>query len=171
MALVVFLPLNVKAAESISIGYNCKEADGNGIINCTATYQILDDAMSEATITLTEQGGAQVVSVETAPGSEWSVVDTNEAGNVWTIKLESIGITGDGDLFTFSYRPSGTDDCKIQISHGITQTTIVPPQQNDEPTDNKQTGATLPYIALGIMVVGAAGAYIAVRNKAKMYRL
>ena len=171
MALVVFLPLNVKAAQSFALDYKCSEADSNGIINCTASYQILDEAMSEVTITITEQGGAQVVGIETAPGSEWSVAGSpSEAGNVWTVKLESIGVTGDGDLFTFSYRPSGTDDCKIILSRGETQTTVVPPQK-DEPTDNKQTGATLPYVALGIMVVGAAGAYIAVRNKAKMYRL
>ncbi len=168
MAMMVFLPLRTKAA--VALDKQCSSADSNGIINCTVTYNIVGDAASELTVNLTEGGGAQVTDILTASGSEWSVASRNEVGNVWTVNLESIGVDGEGTLFRFSYRPSGSDDCKITIELGETQITVAPPTK-DEPTDNKQTGATLPYIALGTMAVVAVGAYIAVRNKAKMYRI
>ncbi len=169
MTMMVFLPLRTKAA--VALDNQCSEADSNGIINCTVTYNIVGDAASELTVNLTEGGGAQVTDILTASGSEWSVASRNEVGNVWTVNLESIGVTGEGTLFRFSYRPSGSDDCKITIELGETQITVAPPTTPDEPTDNKQTGATLPYIALGTMAVVAVGAYIAVKNKAKMYRI
>ncbi len=168
MAVMVFLPLRTKAA--VALDKQCSSADSNGIINCKVTYNIVGDAASEVTVTLTEMGGASVIDVTNATGSEWNVASKPKSGNVWTVNLESVGVTGEGTLFDFSYRPSGSDDCRIIIELGESQITVAPPAK-DEPTDNKQTGATLPYIALGTMAVVAVGAYIAVRNKAKMYKI
>ena len=173
MAMMMVLPLNVRAAQSIYINPDeivCTADSSNGRYNCTVPYEILDEAISEVNVTLTGEGGAEIISAETYPGSEWTVAKTTPSGSVWTVNLESIGVTGEGTLFRFSYRPSGTDNCRVVVSVNGTQASVTPPKK-DEPTDNKQTGATLPYIALGTMAVVAVGAYIAVRNKAKMYRI
>ncbi len=170
MTLVVLIPLNVKAAglgiRDPQANGDCKSG-GDGVITCTLVYQITGDNLSEATVTLTEKGGAKIQSVLSAAGSDWSVVDHTTANGVWTVKLNSPGSTGTGNLFTFSYVPSGTDDCGVEVSTESKTVTTTP----DAPTENKQTGATLPYIALGGIVVLATAAYLATRNKSKMYKI
>ena len=173
LSLVALLPLSTKAATSIVP--NCGQQDANGVITCTVAYNITDEeGVDSLTLTLTEQGGAEIVDVVDATGSEWNVSSKNEENNVWTVILASIGVTGEGNLFTFSYRPSGEEDCGVNIALNGQSVPITPtetPSTPDTPTDNKQTGATLPYIALGAIVVLATGAYLATRNKAKMYKI
>ena len=172
LSVLALLPLNTKAA--ISINPNCGQADSNGVITCTVAYNITDEEGAESlTLTLTEKGGAEVVDVIDATGSEWSVSSKNEDNGVWTVILASIGVTGEGNLFTFSYRPSGEEDCEVQIALNGQTVPVAPAPETpaDTPTDNKQTGATLPYIALGAIAVLATGAYLATRNKAKMYKI
>ena len=174
LALVVLLPMNTRAATSIN--YNCGQADANGVITCTITYNITGDEVDSLTVTLTEKGGADVTDVAEAAGSEWSISTKNEVDGVTTIVLGSVGLTGEGDLFTFSYRPSGEEDCEVQITLDGQNVPVTPPDPtpetpSDTPTDNKQTGATLPYVALGVIAVAATGAYLATRNKSKMYRI
>ena len=175
LTLVVFLPMNAKAA--VSIKPNCGQQDANGVITCTVTYTITEETGLESmNVTLTEKGGAEVVDVVDATGSEWNVSSKNEDNGVWTIILASVGVTGEGDLFTFSYRPSGEEDCEVQIGYNGQNVPVTPPTEtpetpSDTPTDNKQTGATLPYVALGVIAVVATGAYLATRNKSKMYRI
>ncbi len=170
MALVVLIPLNVKAAglairDPQSNG-DCKST-GDGVITCTLVYQINEGNVDEATVTLTEKGGAKIQSVTSAAGSDWTVSDHTSSNGVWTVKLNSIGVTGSGNLFTFTYVPSGSDDCGVEVA---TEGKVVPVTP-DTPTDNKQTGTTLPYIALGGIVVLATAAYLATRNKSKMYKI
>ncbi len=176
LSLVALLPLSTRAA--VKITPNCGQADASGVITCTVAYNITDEEGVESiSLTLTEKGGAEVVDVVDATGSEWSVSSKNEDNNVWTVILASIGVTGEGNLFTFSYRPSGTEDCEVAITLDGQQVPVTPPttpetpSDPDTPTDNKQTGATLPYIALGAIAVIATGAYLATRNKAKMYKI
>ena len=173
MAVMFMLPLSVHAATAIS--YKCGDKDSNDNITCTVTYKI-DESEDNLTVTLTEFGGAEVTSVAGASGSDWTISSSNEVNGVWTVILASPGSSGDGDLFTFTYHASGEADCKIQLALGETKTDITPetpttPTTPDKPEENKQTGATLPYIALGAVVLIATGAYLATRNKAKMYRL
>ena len=172
LSLVALLPLSTKAATSIVP--NCGQQDANGVITCTVAYNITDEeGVDSLTLTLTEQGGAEIVDVVDATGSEWNVSSKNEANGVWTVILASIGVTGEGNLFTFSYRPSGEEDCEVQIALNGQTVPVAPAPETpaDTPTENKQTGATLPYIALGAIAVLATGAYLATRNKAKMYRI
>ena len=176
MSLVAVMPFTVKAATGIAVNssQDCKKDDA-GNITCTVHYNITDSE-ENLTVTLTEQGGATVTAINQATGSDWSLVGTpNEVNDVWTVVLASPGTSGEGDLFTFTYKASGTDDCRVVVALGETQVPVTPetptPSKPDEPTDNKQTGATLPYIALGAVVVIATGAYLATRNKAKMYKI
>ena len=56
------------------------------------------------------------------------------------------------------------------INTPTTSTTTVT-KDTDTPTSNKDTGVSFPYIALGTIVLVAGGAYIATRNKSKMYKI
>ena len=175
LAFVVFLPMNAKAA---SINRTCKDADANGIITCTVTYNIpAGEEQDSMTVTLTEKGGAEITNVADANDSVWTVSSKNEVDGVTTVILASSDlVSGEDDLFTFSYKPSGEEGCLIEIAYDgqpITPSTPDPEPQPDPdtPTDNKQTGATLPYVALGVIAVVATGAYLATRNKSKMYKI
>lgn len=167
MSLVALLPFSVDAATEISPSCGSKDADGN--ITCTISYNITDPAGADSlTVTLTEQGGADIISVENAIDTDWAVSSQNESNGVWTILLASPGVAGEGNLFTFTYKTSGTTDCKIKVALDGQTTEIIP----EEPTpDNPKTGASFPYIALGAVALIAVGAYVATKNKAKMYRI
>ncbi len=170
MAIMVIIPLNVHAATGIN--YKCGEADSDGNITCTVTYNV-DTSAETLTVTLTEQGGADVSAINLASGSDWTISSSNEVNGVWTVILTSPGVSGEGDLFTFTYKASGEEDCKIVLALGENKVDITPttPSTPDKPEENKQTGSTLPYIALGAVVLIATGAYLATRNKSTMYRL
>lgn len=163
MSLVALLPFGVDAATNIAP--SCSAADENGVITCTISYKITDQAgVDNLSVTLTENGGAEIVSINDAEKSDWSVSSKDKVDGVWTILLVSPGVDGEGSLFTFQYQASGKDDCKVVLS--LNNETV-----NITPEKNPETGATLPYIALGIIALGATGAYIATKNKGKMYRI
>ncbi len=173
LMVVALLPLCVAKA-STGINYKCDQ--GEEIVTCTVTYDISTNPETNLTVKLTEEGGAKIEqsSITNAADSNWNVDGASPLNNVWTVNLASMepnGITGTGNLFTFKYKKSGTTDCKVILSLGDKTVPITPPKTPDEAADNKQTGATLPYIALGTIAVVAVGAYIATRNKAKMYKI
>ena len=175
MSLLVVLPFGVKAATKVVP--SCDEnADADGVRNCTIGYVIdSEDGKNELTVTLTEGGGAKIDgdSITSLLDSDWEVDSKDYADNVWTIVMKSINNqSGEDSLFQFKYKESGTEDCKITVKLEDATTTIVPnTPTTDEPTDNKKTGATLPYIALGTIAIVAVGAYLATRNKTKMYKI
>jgi len=166
MSLIALLPFNVDAATKISPNCGDKDADGN--VTCTIGYNITDDIVDTLTVTLTEEAGAEVISVDNASSSDWTVSSPSESGNVWTVILASPGVSGEGDLFTFKYTPSGQTDCKVRVALGEQVVEVIP---DDTTTENKDTGATLPFIALSFVAVIAVGAYLATKNKAKMYKI
>ena len=184
IAIVSIFPFAVDAAQDIAP--ICQDADANGNITCIVTYNF-DEEIESAEVTLTEKGGAQITEVATAADSDWSMADKSEENSVWTIKLSSVGVSGEGDLFTFTYTPSGEDDCKISIAlKGTDKKVDVIPDEDptpetddktpeaddtDQETDNKETGAAVPYIALGVIALGAGLAYVATKNKAKIYKI
>ncbi len=170
MSLIAFLPLSAKAATGIVP--NCSNQDENGNITCTVAYTITGtEAVDNLTVTLTERGGAEISSIFSASESEWTVQSQNENSGVWTVQLTSFGVVGEGDLFSFTYKASGSTECEIGVALNNETATIKPATIPDQAADNKQTGATLPYIALGVIAVVAVGAYLATRNKAKMYKI
>lgn len=165
MSLVALLPFRTDAATSISP--SCGEKNENGVITCTVGYNITNPEGAEnLTVTLTEHGGANVVAVNNANDTDWSVASSNESDNVWTVLLVSPGVSGEGNLFSFQYQVSGETDCKISISLNNETMEVTP----EEPK-NPETGTAFPYIALGAMALVAAGAYLATKNKSKMYKI
>lgn len=168
VAVVGLLPFVVSAD---SLSHHCTE-NGN-TTNCTVAVK-LDTPASELTVTLTEEGGADVTSIVES-SDDWDL-SKSENNGVHTIVLYSSTLEnlleGEYDLFNFSFTSSGEEDCQVSLNFDGKSVTITPEEPTtDEPTDNKETGATLPYIALGVIALGAAGAYIVTKNKSKMYRI
>lgn len=159
MGLLVVLPFSVKAETAIDV--TCGNVDSNGYKTCTVAAETDEN---ELTITLTEEGGAEITDIQ---DRDWTVSNRNESNNVWTVVLSGMD-GGEINLFSFTYKVSGETDCKVVLSLG-SQT--VPTVDEDTPTPQKQTGSSLPYIALGTIALLAGGAYMATKNKAKMYRL
>ncbi len=172
VAMVALLPVVTNAAEEYYPSCGNQDAEGN--ITCVVAYNFTNGSSAEnLSVTLTEEGGAEILNVFEAADSDWNLVNpAEEVDGVWTVMLTSPGSTDEGNLFSFKYKPSGHTDCKVKLSVNDVQMNITPPTPNaDDKTPNKQTGATLPYIALGAIIVLATGAYIATRNKSKMYKI
>lgn len=168
---LVLLPFSVKAATSVVP--TCGSADSNGNITCTIGASF-DTAVDNVTVTLTEQGGATITSIDKVSNSEWLVGTPTVSGTVRTVTITHDDDTygpasaGETSLFSFTYKVSGTENCSIQLSlDGVTVNTPAA----DTPTENKQTGSTVPFIALGAMVLIAGGAYVATKNKSKMFNI
>ncbi len=195
LALFLVLPFTVHAANQLD--FTCQDADASGNITCTVTYNF-DESKDSAVVTLTEQGGATVVtdSIKSA-GSTWTVAGTPSAANkVWTVNLTSPGASGEGELFQFTYTPSGLEGCSVLITLENLTKTVTPPTADkttckivdgvyydndgnevtkevyeEKCAKNPKTGSTLPYVALASLVIIAGGAYVATKDKAKMYKI
>ncbi len=162
------LPLSVKAAAPVFEIANCTQ-EGD-IITCKGGVSIdANEPVPSITIKFTEIGKAKIMNVLPAEGVE--LTSKNEAEHTYTF---SFSRTDEFDLLTISYNTAGdpNEECKITYSYNGNNKTIPDiPNNTDTPTDNKKTGSTLPYIALGGLALVAAGAYVATRNKSKMYKI
>ena len=170
MSLVAVLPLSVNAASKIT--YNCGDFDAEGVRTCTVGY-VIDESTPQDSVSvkLTEHGGAEILNVNGVSDSEFSISTQNEVDGVWSIVLIAPDtVAGEYSLLTFKYKQSGTEDCKVTVGIGNDNKDVeeVP---TDEPTEQKPTGATLPYIALGAIALVATGAYLTTKNKSKMYKI
>ncbi len=165
---MVILPLKVFAASPSLTFTNCT-MDGD-VRTCTGVLTV--DAGSEVpsvTVTFTEVGKADILSVLAASGVE--IVSQNEDTHTYTFSFTQ---AGEFDLLTISYNTAGdaNDECKITYTlDGGSTTTIPGDSSTDTTTENKQTGSTLPYIAIGGILLVAIGAYVATKNKSKMYKI
>lgn len=168
MGIVAILPLTVSAASEIK--YNCGDFDAEGIRTCTVSYVIDKDTPQESvSVKLTEQGGAEITEVNGVSDSEFELISKNKTDNVYSVILNAIdSVAGEFSLLTFKYKKSGTEDCKVTVGIGDQDKDVI---ENDTPTDNVKTGSTLPYIALGAIAIIAGGAYLATKNKSKMYKI
>lgn len=162
---MAILPLTVEASSQLKIdAANC--ADEGDYRTCTVVLNTTE-VLPEVKVTLTPAGGAEIVEVNAANGITKGSVNGNEYTFTGT---DTVG-AGEFDLFTVRYKKSGTADCTVRVSYNGSNVPTPTPTTPDTPTDNKQTGSTLPYVALGGIVLVAVGAYVATRNKAKMYRI
>ena len=172
-SLIALLPMFVSADVVVNQPISCTTA--NGLKTCTVSADITDEAGVESlNVTLTEYGGAEITSITNATDTDWSVSSQNEVNGVHSVVLVSPGVSGEYSLFTFQYQESGQEDCKVTISLNGSVTEVTPNTTNkdeDTPAEDAQTGATLPYIALGAIVLIATGTYFATKNKAKMYKI
>ena len=170
VGLFVFLPLFVSAA---SITPTCGDFDEQGYRKCSIEYNN-DVASNSITVLLTEHGGANIEEINAIAGGEFSIDSTNEEGNVHTVVLSAIDpVVANFSILTFTYKKSSGSDCKIAVSIGdISKDVVTPDTQNpDDPADQKDTGSSLPYIALGTIAIIACGAYLGTKNKSKMYKI
>lgn len=168
VAIVLFLPFVVSAKDELV--YSCTEEGETHV--CKVAVNLGSDA-STLTLTLTEEGGAEITSIVSA-SNEWTL-STKENNGIHTVEmvtsdLEPVG--GEQDLIKVTYVESGTEDCRIRLALNDASVNIEP----DEPTtpsepENPSTGSTIPYIALGVIALGAIGLYIGTKNKSKMYRI
>ena len=167
-------PFTVSAASSIVTPIACTPADESGSRTCTVEYMI-DEATPQDSVTvkLTEYGGANITAINDVTGSEFMVGNKDEVDGVHTVGVVSLQkITGTVALFTFTYVESGTTDCKVKVSIGDDNKEVTSPTNpTDTPTDNVETGSSLPYIALGAIALIAVIGYVATKNKTKMYRI
>ncbi len=175
VSMMFVLPLSVNAEGSVVPGADCGKFDSNNQSNCTVKYNIEDEnGLETIIVTLTENGDAKILSIDNYPGSSWTVANVTEpdANRTRTVTLTSPGEKGEGELFQFTYQSSTgeTSSCRVDIKY---QGKVVstPETPSDNPTDNKDTGATLPFVALGSIAVIAVGVYLVTRNKTKMYKI
>lgn len=162
---ITVLPLTVNAAAKLNID-NANCIDEGDYRTCKGVL-ITDTPMPQATVTFTTEGGAEIAVVSEGDGATISA----QNDNTYTFALKDPTATGEIDLFVVRYKKSGEADCRVKVSFNGSSVTVPDDPTPDTPTDNKQTGSTLPYIALGVIALGAAGAYVATRNKAKMYKI
>ncbi len=171
LTLAVMFPYVTKA-DTVKINpLNCTEQDAEGYITCLVTYDIdSENGVGAIDVTLTEKGGATVTSIDTVEGSSWTFTKSQN-GHVWTVNLTGPEVNGVGDLFQFTYKGSGEKDCGIEFRSGDTTISTPDITNPDKPTDNKDTGSAVPFIALGTISVIAVAAYLATKNKTKMYKI
>ncbi len=171
MSLVAVLPFTVSAASEIT--YTCGEVDSEGNRTCTVGYIIDQNTPQDSvSVTLTEQGGADITAVNSISNSEFAISTQNETNGVWSVVLASPDtVYGEFSLFTFTYKVSGEEDCKITIAIGNDNKDVTTSTTPDTPSENPQTGSSLPYIALGGVLLVAGVAYFATKNKSKMYKI
>ena len=198
MAMLVMIPLGVKAAAG-EMSFNCNEVS-DGVRSCSISYDVGTEAIDTAEITLTQKGGAEIQEVTAVSGSGWDIdgVPSNTNG-VWTVKLSNINkVSNEQTFVNVTYKESGQQDCGVEVSLlGSTKTIEETPSQEKTPTGKcvydkntekyyingeevtkeeyqnacPKTGSTLPYIALASIALIATGAYVATKNKAKMFRI
>lgn len=168
VAIVLFLPFVVSAKDELV--YSCTKDGETHVCNVSVK---LESGASTLTLTLTEEGGAEITSIVSA-SNEWTL-STKEDNGVHTVNLATNDLEprgGEQDLIKVTYVESGTEDCKIKLALKDASVTIEPNEPTDTPnTENPKTGLTMPYIALGIIALGAVGLYIGTKNKSKMYRI
>ncbi len=165
---LVLLPLSVKA-----IGVNPTPVCSQSGTQKTCSFDVIvDSSTTEASFTLTPEGGAVINSVARSDNAalDWDVTYTQSNG-VWTVTIKASNgaiSSWNQPVFTYTYTESGQADCNIDYHPVAPQTT---PTQPEPTPENPQTGSTLPYIALGAIVLVATGAYLTTRNKSKMYKI
>lgn len=159
IAMMFIIPLGVHASTKIS--YSCDKADANGYRKCKVLAETTEYS---ATVKLTEQGGADVTYIG---DGDWTVSNSEENDSVWTVEVSGTDTGANITLFNFTYKASGTTDCKIIITLGAQDVEI----SENTPAESIQTGSTLPYIALGTIAILAISVYVSTKNKAKMYKI
>ena len=169
--IALFVPMVVHATTQLVSPPSCT-VNGKQH-NCTFDVVISDDSVTEKTISFTPVNGAVVDNVTLEPSAtlEWEIKGiekvTKDGAVIWNVTIKHINgaaSTWDGRILNYTYTESDTAGC--EVSYNLQTATPNTPAQS-----NPKTGSTLPYIALGAIVVMAAGAYLATRNKSKMYKI
>ena len=164
---VLLIPITVGAKVN-SFNENCSDAANVQTVRCEPSAQIEGEKSIKVTIIPTNVS-IDVNSIESVD-IDWDVTNPvkNADGSV-TVTVTSTtdaALTGTYNLFAMKYtKDDGATDChvKFKVASEDVATPVV-----DTPTENKKTGSTLPYIALGSLVVLAGAAYIVTKNQTKI---
>lgn len=180
LVVAAMLPFGVNAATSgaeivtdSSGNIPCDTPASDGSKVCHVKVKFTGEGMTEINMRLTLEGGSTIKNNQvTVPDNvSWSVND-DDKNNIIVTNLTG-SFSGESELFTFTLVP-GTDpeNCaaKISLLNGSTPTKD-DDTTTDTPTENKQTGVTLPYIFLGGALLVAGYLLISTKNKSKMYKI
>lgn len=194
IALVLLMPFGVHAETKID-SISCTDPVDD-VKTCTVKVSATSE-ISSVTVSLTEKGGAEIVDDSITALSYWTPSISPQGSGVYNLKFDynyPENFTGSGDLFTFKYKISGQTDCEIVLQldgvsysekpaetpkpvgkctkedgkYFINGEEVTKEQYNNECS---KTGSSVPYIALVVMSLAAGGAYLATKNKTKMYRI
>ncbi len=192
LALLLIIPLGVHA--EVEEMFNSCTTGSDGSKTCSI------GAVTDSTsiiVSLTEEGGATIDETSIVSTGSWIVSSVTKSGSTYTFTITGTD-TGEVDLFKFSYKPSGETDCRVLIDlDGKTESVTPDTPKNEEKTPtgkcvyNKdgyfingeavteeeynnecpKTGVSLPFVAIGTIALLAGGAYVATKNKTKMYKI
>lgn len=167
---MLMIPFTASAAIKSDNKSTClnKQTDSDGNITCTFAANITDTVPDKIEASLTTEGGAEVLSVVSA-NDNWNV-KAEKADGTWNLVITKANPdtpTGEQNLYTYKYKPSGETNCKVHNSIDGQSFDTVP----DEPTEPVKTGLPIPYVAVAGLAVIAGFAYMATKNKAKMYKI
>lgn len=174
VGLMALAPLTVNAAGTTQLNFtedNCvlKEGESNVYV-CTISATTTGEGVTELTIGLTAENAT--INFESIEGrGEWMTESTSSPLTFTSLSAQ----TGTYEVFSFEYtKATDGTNCKVKATLNGTDYTINNGDDKtptDTPTENKQTGVTLPYIVLGGAVILAVVGYVSVKNKSKMYKI
>lgn len=170
IAVMFMLPITVNA-KVVSAQENCTDISGVQTAKCIPSAQVEGETEFQVVITPTnvtiDEASIEAVDID------WDVTSkVRNSDGTYTVTVKSTtgsALTGTYSLFSVSYtKDANATDCHVKFTFPSGSTPAPTP---DTPTENKQTGSTLPFIALGSLVVLAGAAYIVTKNQTKMYKI
>ena len=170
IAMAVVMPMSTNAATTEIVLDNgvipCKETLNENEYECTVKMRVTGGTADSITVNITTHNVTlDTNTIEAKAG--WNV-DASAYPSVTFTKAE--GETGEFELFTFTYtKATNGEDCYVTIDGKSTHQTVN--KDTDNPVENEQTGVTLPYIFLGAALLIAGYAFVATKNKSKMYKI
>lgn len=173
IAMAVIMPMSTNAATNEIVLENgvipcVQDALDSTKFNCTVTLNTTGGSETSVAINITEHN-ASVDTSSIEAGKVWNV-DTTAYPNLTFTSATETGNTGSNVLFTFSYtKATNGEDCYVTVNGKSTKNVVT--KDTDTPVENEQTGVTLPYIFLGAALLIAGYAFVATKNKSKMYKI
>lgn len=165
------LPMTVFAESTSKMSYECTaKLDDTSVQVCTVKVTTTGDPATELSVKLTANNATiNQSSIEAATG--W-VADSTAYPTIKFTNSE-LGGTDTYNLFTFEYTPSTNgEECTVVLEAANDSVTIsTQTKDTDTTTENKQTGASLPYVFLGGALLIAGYAFVTTKNKSKMYKI
>lgn len=170
IALLVMIPMSTNAATNEIVLENgvipCKETLNENEYQCAVKMRVTGGSTESITVNITTHNATlNSDSIEAASG--WNA-DISAYPTVTFTKTD--GGTGEFELFTFVYtKATNGEDCYVTIDGKSTKSVVT--KDTDTPVENEQTGVTLPYIFLGAALLIAGYAFVATKNKSKMFKI
>lgn len=161
----MFLPMIGCAETKINDNFGCVDV-GDDQLKCTVKIST-DDNLDSFEVKLTTSGGATITAVDEVGTFTFTEIPDKTANPV-IVKVSGPDKINDESvsLFTFTYKKSGEEDCKVRVSIGESKASTV-----DEPETPKQTGSAISYIAIATIGLGAIVLYTTNKNKQKMFNI